>query len=117
MSITLAGQTLPDPNRYTIKFGYRGGATQMADGTAAFDLVDSTAKREFTIGYVLLTSTQRTALETAWASAKTATVTLVDYDSTSYTVTRDTSTPDLQFDAVPTPGGVRWAVTVNLIED
>jgi hypothetical protein len=117
MAITLAGQSLPNPNRYTIESGYRGKGSTMADGSVSFDVVDSTVKRKFTLGFVLLTSTQKSALLTAWASLKTATGTLVDYDSTNYTVVRDPEAASLSFDAVPTAGGTRWAVTVNLIED
>lgn len=116
MSVTLAGQTLPDPNAYSVTVGYRGGSAVMASGATYFDVVQSTAKRQFVIGWVALTSSERSALETAWASLKTASGTLVDYDSTNYTVTRDPTLPDLRFDAIRAGGAVRWGVTVQLVE-
>lgn len=116
MSITLAGQTLPDPNAYTVEIAYRGGASALADGTAQFDIINATAKRTFAITWRYLTSAQRSALETAWASLKTSTATFVDYSGSSYTVARDPSAPSLKFTGNPAPGGARWTIQIQLVE-
>ena len=116
MSITLAGQTLPDPNNYQYTSGYRGSGVTMASGAVKFDLVNSTAKRKFTLTWKALTATNKTALESAWASLKTASGTFVNYDSASYTVTRDPASPDLSFVDLKTGAGVKWTATIVLLE-
>jgi len=86
MSITLAGQSLPDPNRYNVEVSYRGGSQIMADGTPVFDLVSGTDKAKIIIGWAALTGAQKSTLETAWGTLKNTSATLVDYDTTNYTV-------------------------------
>ena len=124
MAITLASQVLPDPQRYTVSVQYRGKGIMMADGTPVFDLVSTTDKYKFNIGWVGLTTAQRTTLETAWATLKTESAALLDYDYDvgppvvgSYTVSRDPAAPDLKFDAMTSAGGVRWNVSISLLEE
>ena len=116
MSITLAGQTLPDPNNYQYTSGYRGSGVTMASGAVKFDLVNTSPKRKFTISWKSLTGTQKSAVLAAWASLKTASGTFINYDAASYTVTRDPASPDLTFADLKTGSGVRWAVTIVLLE-
>ena len=123
MATTLAGQSLPDPNSYREEVSYRGGGVVMASGAVKFDLVNATAKSKFTLGWKALTGTQKTALETAWASLKTADGTLRNYDYDAgppiigqYTVTRDPAAPNLTFVDLKTGSGVHWAVTISLVE-
>ena len=117
MAITLAGQSLPDPQGYSVSPKYRGKGQVMSDGTTKFDLVYANDRRTFVLRYVALNATQKAALEAAWYSLRIATGLFVDYDAGSYTVTRSASAPDIIFDAVATASGVHWAVTVTLVED
>ena len=116
MAITLAGQTLPDPNNYQVELGYRGSGVTMASGAVKFDLTSATVKRKFTFTWKALTATNKTALEAAWASLKTASGSLTNYDSASYTVTRDPASPNLNLVDLKTGTGVRWSVTIILLE-
>jgi len=89
----------------------------MADGTPVFDLVSGTDKAKIIIGWAALTGAQKSTLETAWGTLKNTSATLVDYDTTNYTVSRDPTAPDLKFSAVMASGGTRWSVTINLLEE
>lgn len=117
MTITIASQVLPDPQRYTVTDRYRGKGTIMADGTPAFDLVNDTKKYRFVLGWVALTSAQRALLETAWGTLKDTSASMTDYDTNTYTVSRDPASPDLKFDGVIAANGPFWSVTVTLLEE
>ena len=123
MSITLAGQTLPDPNNYQVELGYRGSGVTMASGAVKFDLTSGTVKNKFTLTWKALTAADRALLLAAWAAMKTASVTFDNYyydagppEVGRYTVTRDPASPNLNLVDLKTGTGVRWSVTIILIE-
>jgi hypothetical protein len=112
---TLAGSTLAAPQRYNISRTYRGGTSVMADGSLSTDLVSTTAKRVWELGWDWLTDAQRTTLEAAFDAIKDASGTFVDVSGTSYTVTLDEGAPELNFEAVKILGNnQRWRATLKL---
>jgi hypothetical protein len=116
-TLTLNSNNLPDPQVYKTSTFYRGAATVMADGTIRRDLVDSSAKRRFTLQWVAVTDANKTTLETAFADLDNGSQTFTDHGSTSYTVTRADDQDELEFEHVPTANGNRWNTnTLVLIE-
>lgn len=114
-TLTLAGQSLAAPQSYKSTRTYRGGTSVMADGSLVTDLVSTTVKRIWVIGWELLTDAQRTTLETAFDALKDATGTFVDKDGTSYTVTLDEGAPELECEAVKAAGNnQRWRASITL---
>ena len=70
---TLGGQTIFTgvyPNRYKQYAGYRGGTTIMADGSMTTDLVNTSAKLRWELGWDWLTSAQVATLKTAVDAVK-----------------------------------------------
>ena len=54
----LATYTLAVPNKYKQTFGYRGGTSIMADGTLSTDLVSTSSKVRWEMGWDWLTAAQ-----------------------------------------------------------
>ena len=114
---TLGGTTLPDPSGYRERVGYRGAPSEMADGTLAWDLVNVNAKREFTITWKALTAANKTTLETAFATVKSASATFLAPTNVSYTVTRHPEQGDIEFEAIKQNSTtLRYNVTLQLRE-
>ena len=118
----LEGNTLPypaSPDGYTEELLYRGASQEMADGTIVWDLVNTSVKREFTIKWVGLTSTDKTTVETAFEAIKisyTASNFTAPTGST-YSVTRHPSQDTLRWDSVITAGAtLRFGTTIKLRE-
>jgi len=114
---TLGGTTLAYPATYNYSRGYRGGRRIMSDGSLVTDLVDTTVKHEFRMTWKLLTSTQLTAIQTAWAAIDDSSGTFVDINSNSYTVTQPQNMPNLLIEEVNTALGYRYNVEMRLRED
>lgn len=114
---TLGGTTLPYPSGYRERVGYRGGFTELADGTVAVDLVNVNAKREFTVTWRGLTSAQKTTVETAFATVKSASATFLSPTNVSYTVTRSPDQAEIEWEAIKQNSTtLRWNVTMQLRE-
>jgi hypothetical protein len=113
---TLASNTLAHPTSYTVRRGYRGGQSIMADGSLSTDLVSATAKRTWDLGWDALTDAQRTTLQTAFDAIENTSGTYVDIDGTSYTVTLDEGDIGLEFEAVKVAGSgnMRWRTSLQL---
>jgi hypothetical protein len=116
-TLSLGGQTLPDPSEYEESEGYRGGGRMMADGSVAFDLVTAAAKHEYTIGWGTLTAAQKTQVKDALATVKNASASFVTLEGTTVTVTRAQDQEEVRFTAVPVASGqVRWKAQLKLRE-
>lgn len=97
---TLGGTTLPYPSGYRERVGYRGAFSEMADGTVAVDLVNTNAKREFTVVFKGLSGTDKGTVETAFATVKSASATFLSPTNVSYTVTRHPDQPEIEWEAL-----------------
>ena len=115
---TLGGQTIFTgvyPNKYRQYAGYRGGTSIMADGTMTTDLVNTSAKLRWELGWDWLTSAQVATLKTAVDAVKNASGTFVDVDGTSYTVTLDENFLELEIEMKKIAGNnQRFATSIKL---
>jgi len=112
---TLASQTLQAPNKYRQIAGYRGATSIMADGSMVTDLVSTSVKLRWEIGWDWLTAAQVTTLKTAFDSIKAASGTFVDVDGTSYTVTLDDNALELEIEMKKIAGNnQRFATSIKL---
>jgi len=112
---TLGGQSLQTPNKYRQYAGYRGGTSIMADGSMTTDLVSTTEKLRWELGWDWLTAAQVTTLRTAVGVVKNASGTYVDLDGTSYTVTLDDSFLEVEIEMKKVAGNnQRFAATIKL---
>jgi len=115
---TLGGQTIFTgvyPNKYRQYAGYRGGTSIMADGTLSTDLVNTSAKLRWELGWDWLTSAQVATLKTAVDAVKASSGTFVDVDGTSYTVTLDENFLELEIEMKKIAGNnQRFAATIKL---
>ena len=115
---TLAGQTIftnTYPNRYRQIAGYRGATSIMADGSMVTDLVSTSVKLRWEIGWDWLTAAQVTTLKTAFDSIKAASGTFVDVDGTSYAVTLDDNALELEIEMKKIAGNTqRFATSIKL---
>ena len=111
-SPVLAGQTLASPKGYKRSRTYRGGRQVMASGALVIDLLSTTAKHRWELGWGLLTDAQYTTLRTAFDALKDASGSYTDIDGTVYTVTLDQDFDELESEAVKVAGtgNVRWRV-------
>lgn len=108
----LAGQTLAGPKEYKRARTFRGGRQVMASGALVTDLVNTTAKHRWELGWGLLTDAQYTALRTAYDAIKDTSGSYTDIDGVVYTVTLDENFDELENEAVKLAGSgnVRWRV-------
>ena len=115
---TLGGQTIFTgvyPNRYKQYAGYRGGTTIMADGSMTTDLVKTSAKLRWEMGWDWLTSAQVATLKTAVDVVKASSGTFVDVDGTSYTVTLDDGFLEIELEMKKIAGNnQRFATSIKL---
>ncbi len=118
----LGGQTLAEPaadGGYKEELFYRGASVLMADGSIKIDLVQSTAKLEFTLKWTGITTAQRTTIETAFATIKTSfsSNNFTAPTGTQYTVTRHPSQDTLDWDSTMIAGNtLRWGTSMKLRE-
>jgi len=115
---TLGGQTIFTgvyPNKYRQYAGYRGGTSIMADGSMTTDLVNTSAKLRWELGWDWLTSAQVATLKTAVDAVKASSGTFVDVDGTSYTVTLDENFLELEIEMKKIAGNnQRFSTTIKL---
>ena len=114
--MTLGGQTLPDPYSYEVDRDYRGGIMLTASGALVEDVINATAKHEWTMEFRNVTSAQRSALETAFAAIVGQSATFVDIDGASKTVTRSDTQRSLKWSYSRTGLGLRYSTSLVLRE-
>lgn len=115
---------LPSPsatNAPEYKEGYRGNGRIMADGSVVFDWVTTSRKREWTLRWQNITSTDLETLRTAYNTVAGATSSGIKFEpvsgGTSYQVTLNPSNVELEVQEVKTAGKtIRYNVTMYLRE-
>ncbi|KKN74771.1 hypothetical protein LCGC14_0386640 [marine sediment metagenome] len=118
----LEAQTLAEPHwqdGYIEEILYRGASVEMADGSVKYDLVSATAKHEFTLKFIGITSGEKSTLETAFAAIKTGynNNNFTSPTNTQYTVTRHPSQRTLKWESIIIAGNtLRWSTTLRLRE-
>lgn len=113
----LATNTLAVPNRYRQYAGYRGGTSIMADGSMTTDLVNTSVKLRWEMGWDWLTAAQVTTLKAAVEAIKASYTSnnYTDVDTTQYTVTLDDGFLELELEMKKTAGNnQRFMATLKL---
>lgn len=111
----IGSTTVAWPASHVVNVAYRGGAVIMANGTQVTDLVNTAAKRRWTLGWKAITGTELASILTGVASIKDASGNYTDLNGTSYTATLD-GTLDLTATSVTAAGGIRHDVSLALRE-
>lgn len=112
MSITLAGYTLPDPLEVNIAWIPDGENRRMSDGQYEFIAYSTLpVRRQFTLHFGALTSSQRDTVATAYAAAVQDRVALVMDGVTYYVRALDQAGVRFEHDGV-----LRWKADVQLTE-
>ena len=87
----------------------------MADGSLSTDLVSTSAKLRWELGWDWLTSAQVTTLKAAVDAVKASSGTFVDVDTTSYTVTLDENFLEVEIEMKKVAGNnQRFAASIKL---
>ena len=111
----LGSSTLPHPSEYKEAREFRGAMATMADGSAAFEVVNTNVKRTYTLTWRAISDTDRSTIRTAWDALKTASVSFTPPTGDgAVTVTRTETGPT--FEVVKAAAGLRWNVTMELRE-
>jgi hypothetical protein len=115
---TLEGTSLPPPSGYEESDSFRGASVVMSSGVVKFEIVQSSAKIDFTLTWDALTETQIGTIRTAWAAIKTTYTSsnFLSLRNVSYTVTRHPDQKELKFPAVKTARGIRFKGQIKLRE-
>lgn len=114
---TLGGVSLPMPSRQDYERLFRGGHSEMADGSIVIDLVDTTVRYRFSLGWDLLTSSEKGTVQTQWDALKNTTATYVSIENTSHTVTQPDGATLKVKPRVTAQGEIAFDVECELIED
>lgn len=86
-TLVLNGQALAPPSAYSKRTEYVGASTTLANGKLRRDLVQSQAKRRFTLAWTRLNAAQLAAVEAAYDAAVKGEVSFVGPDGVACTVT------------------------------
>lgn len=121
---TLGGSALPWPQHdggYQVRYEYRGGVMQMANGALNFDLVATGSKRVITLTWIHLSATDRDTVMTRLSSLGTSSATLVTPENASITVTLDENMTLPTWNTIGVPDGsggqnLRYTGSVTLRE-
>ena len=109
----LGSSTLPHPSEYKETPEWRGAMATMADGSAAFDVVNTNAKKTYTLTWRAISDADRGTIQTAWDALKTASVSFTPPTGDgAVTVTRTETGPT--FEVVKAASGLRWNATLEL---
>ena len=113
----LAGTTLPHPQTFRERVGFRGTSTEMADGSQTTDLVESGIKKVFTLVWNLnVTASTKADIITAFTAIKDTSGSFTSPDSTVYTVTREGDAEiDFEYELVG-GGAFRFSGSLSLRE-
>jgi len=113
--------TLPhpvSPDGYEMTYGIIAASAEMADASIVHDLITTVGKREFTLRWVKITTTQLGVITAAYDGLLEAPVSdnFVDPVGDTYTVTAFPSNPALRIKYFALPAGDRWDVEMRLKE-
>ncbi len=114
----LAGNTLAWPSEYENNPTIRAGTQELLDGSLAIDVANSALKRTFTMAWVVLTSTQKNLIATAYSTIVTAPTSnnFTDTDSNTYSVVPMEGVPPMNAVAINTAKGICWNVRLTFKE-
>lgn len=113
---------LPSPsatNAPEYKEGYRGNGRIMADGSVVFDWVTASRKKEWTVRWQNISSTDLTTIRTAYDTVAGATASGIKWEPTSggtFYVTLNPANPGLDVQEVKAKTAIRYNVTLYLRE-
>lgn len=111
----LNGTNLPAPSEYKEQRQFRGAMAQMADGSVAFDLVNTAAKRVFTLTWKLLSDANKVVIESVYDAMMMVAVDFTSPSGAAATVVTRTEN-EIAFDVVNVAAGLRWNVSMELRE-
>jgi hypothetical protein len=102
----VAGTTLASCSAYDQTDTLRSSTVELADGSVHFELVATGAKKDFVLGWDMLTAAQMADVRTAWVALATAysSNNFVSVLGDTYTVTRHPDQKELKFTAVHVNG-------------
>lgn len=115
MPTTLNGVTVADPYDYQANLVYLGGQRRSINGSVLVVYFFSTPKYTIVLQWRLLTSAQRTALQTQFNNAVTQQRTLVIPDGRSFSVYLDLNT-DIAETMIRTAQGYVYNIAATFIE-
>lgn len=111
----LNGTFLPNPAEYREQRAFRGSKAEMADGSMAFDVVNGTAKRIYTLTWTAISDANKAIVETAYDGLKTSSTTFTPPSGAAATTVTRTDR-EIEFTALRTASGLRWNVSIELRE-
>ena len=117
----LQGDTLPwpkNPGGYVERTGQRAVSLETAGSNLVFQRITTTAKREFTLTWVLLDTSEKNTVNSAYAELLSG-PTSSNFTSpagATYTVTPAPGNPPLEWSYTETPAGAKWETTMRLRE-
>lgn len=114
--ISLDGSTLAKPSAFKIKYGKRSVTRKMASGALEEAVLNSTAKRVFTITWAKITAAQKTTIESKYAALFGTSLTFVDIHGTSYTVSNDEGQEEIEFELYVSANEIYYKSQLRLRE-
>lgn len=112
---TLGTVTMPHPSAFRCEYAHRGGATEMASGAIAFDVVASAVKRVWVLSWAAINDTDKGTLETLYGNLRTASATFQPPEGGSTATVTRTMRPPV-FEQIKAAAGLRWNVELELRE-
>lgn len=115
----LQGYTLAhvrNPGGYSQRRGQRAVSLEVANSNLVFQRLITTAKAEFSLVWVALTTSEYTTIATAYDALLSAggSSNFTDPLGSTYTVTPVADNPPLEAEYTETPRGGAWAVAMRL---
>lgn len=110
----LAGYDLPYPTIYRKAVVIDGGSERAANGAVKLSTVNDDNRYRWTMAWDVLTPVQATTIEDAWAALRSTSGTFVDVLGNAFTVTRDPSQDELEFEYQPVRNFTDWAISVEM---
>jgi hypothetical protein len=111
---TLGTVTLPHPSAARCEIAHRGGATEMASGAVAFDVVGA-GKRTWVLSWTAISDTDKGTLATVYNAMATASATFQPPEGGSTATVTRTMRPPV-FESVNAAVGIRWNVELEFRE-
>jgi hypothetical protein len=117
---TINGASIPTPSAVeapSISQKWRGSGREKASGIVRFQWVQASRKRTWKLSWTAINATALGQLQTAYDALAAATdsgIAYVDVSSTSYQVTLDPGSFELDTQQVLTGSGVRYNVNLTL---
>lgn len=114
MAATLDGQSIVEPSSQVRRYGYRGAVLNMADGSQAFDLVNSNRKNVILLSWRAVTAAQLADILTGYNGLNDS-GTYTDHHGTNYTVKINDLEP-VEIEEISAANANRYNVSMSLRE-